>query len=116
MSNPINALSNEQRRQSEELSEMRKMHIEQMRSVAELCGRLDVIKAQYDNSARVQVTMQSEIKVVMAKVDGVLLDQAANRFTLDMVRNIYKGVLMAAVSALGACGSAIFIVMKGMGQ
>lgn len=92
------------------------MHMELMRSVTELCGKLDVVKTQYEHSAKNQTALQNDLRSLATKVDGVLLDQAANRFTLDMVRNIYKGVLMAAVSALGACGSAIFIVMKGMGQ
>lgn len=116
MTSPIAALSNEQKRQSDELSEMRKMHMELMRSVAELCGRLDVIKAQYDNASKVQGDMQSELKAVTSKVDTLMLDQASNKFTLDLVRNINKYVVMAAVSALGSGGAAIYaIVSKGVG-
>lgn len=117
MTDQISVLSNEQRRQSDELSEMRKMHMDLMRSVAELCGRLDVFNAQHENTAKNQAIMQSEIKAVASKVDGLMLDQASNKFTLDLVRNINKYVVMAAVSALGSGGAAIYaIVSKGVGQ
>lgn len=116
MTNQISALSNEQKRQSDELSEIRKMHMELMRSVAELCGRLDVIKAQYENSAKIQATMQSEIKAVTVKVDGLMLDQASNKFTMELVRNINKYVVTAALSAVGGGGAAIYFAMKGIGS
>lgn len=114
MTDRITALSSEQRRQSDELSEMRKMHMELMRSVAELCGRLDVIKAQYDNSAKIQVSMQAEIKAVTVKVDGLMLDQASNKFTMELVRNINKYVVTAALSAVGGGGAAIYFALKGV--
>lgn len=117
MTDQLSMLSSEQRRQSDELSEMRKMHMDLMRSVAELCGRLDVFNAQHDNTAKNQAIMQSEIKAVASKVDGLMLDQASNKFILDLVRNINKYVVMAAVSALGSGGVAIYsLISKGVGS
>lgn len=115
MTDRIGMLSTEQKRQSDELSEMRKMHVELMRSVAELCGRLDVIKTQYDNAAKIQSSMQAEIRAITVKVDGLMLDQASNKFTLDLVRNINKYVVTAALSAVGGGGAAIYFALKGVG-
>lgn len=116
MTSQIAVLSNEQKRQSDELSEMRKMHMELMRSVAELCGRLDVIKAQYDNSAKIQGSMQSELKAVASKVDGLMLEQASNKFTLDLVRKINNYVIITAVGSVGAVGAVASMFFKGHGQ
>lgn len=116
MTNQMTAISTEQKRQSDELSEMRKMHMELMRSVSELCGRLDVIKVQYDNASKIQASMQSEIKAVSSKVDGLMLDQASNKFTMELVRNINKYVVTAALSAIGGSVSAIYFALKGIGS
>lgn len=114
MTDRINALSDEQRRQSDELGEMRKMHIELMRSVGELCGRLDVVKTQYENMAKLQSTMQSEMRAVATKVDGLMLDQASNKFTMELVRKINNYVVMAAVSAIASGGVAAYLGLKGI--
>lgn len=114
MTDRISALSDEQRRQSDELGEMRKMHIELMRSVGELCGRLDVVKTQYENMAKLQSTMQQEMRAVSTKVDGLMIDQASNKFTMELVRNINKYVVMAVVSAVGSGGVAAYFAIKGI--
>lgn len=116
MTSQIAVLSNEQKRQSDELSDMRKMHMELMRSVAELCGRLDVIKVQYENSAKFQTTMQSELNVVATKVDGLMIEQASNKFTLDLVRKINNYVIITAVGSVGSIGAVASMFFKGHGQ
>jgi len=116
MTSPIAALSNEQKRQSDEQSEMRKMHMELMRSVAELCGRLDVIKAQYDSAAQVQTAMQSDLKMVTSKVDGLMIEQASNKFTLDLVRKINNYVIITAVGSIGSIGAVASMFFKGHSQ
>lgn len=117
MTSQIAALTNEQKRQSDEMSELRKMHTDLIRSVAELCGRLDVINTQYEHSSKAQETIRGDVRAISAKVDGLLLDQASNKMPLEFIKNIQKYALTAAISALGTGGTAIYSMLsKGIGS
>lgn len=112
MTSQIAALTNEQKRQSDEMSELRKMHTDLIRSVAELCGRLDVINTQYEHSSKAQETIRGDVRSLSAKVDGLLLDQATNKMPMEFIRNIQRYAITASVSAVGAGGTAIYTLVK----
>lgn len=102
MTDALSAIHQEQRRVSDELSAMRSMHMELMKSVSELCGKMDIL-----------TTVQSELRSHRDDINALKLTQASNQFFIDQIKNINRAVMIAALSAVGSGGLAVYMALKG---
>lgn len=114
MSDPLAAIQNEQRRQSDEIAAMRAMHIELMQGVGTLCTKLGVLEVQYNQALSSQNDLRRTIKDHGAKIEELRLSQASSQYFVDLVKNLNRYVFVFAISAVGSLCAALYTASKGL--
>lgn len=110
MSEDIRQLQEQQRRTSEELSAVRSMHLEVIKSVGTLCTRLEVISTLVNTSNERFDEMRSSLKEHSVQIKSLEQTQAANAYFIDLVKSINRWVITASVAAAGSLSCALYVL------
>lgn len=114
MSDAIAAIQSEQKRQSEEMAAMRGMHMEQMKGITSLCGKLDVLDVQYRQSLADNADTKALLRDYGEKIEQLRINQASNEYFMTQVKNLNSKAILIVLGAMGSVGAAAYTVAKGL--
>lgn len=115
MTDQLSAVQNEQKRQSEELSAMRGMHVELMKGVGDLVTKLGIFEVQHREVTNRLAEMRQEVRGHGDKIEAIRISQASNEFIISTGKSLARNALLAMLGGAGSVGAAIFMAVKAGG-